>query len=88
MALIILMHKCVVKDQAELMMAGMGEPCRLQDPLAVRSDRGGAGGHEIDGRIATLVDALGALASRCAAMRRVSSNQTLCHSPLHHCQTM
>jgi hypothetical protein len=69
-------------------MAQAAAACRLQDHLAVRSDRGGAGGHEIDGRIATLVDALGALASRSAAMRRVSSDETPCHTPLHHRQTM
>ena len=53
------------------MMAEAAEECRLQDHLEREVNRGGECDHETDGGIATLVDDLGVLPSRYAAMHRV-----------------
>lgn len=63
-------------------MAEAVEACRLQDHLERLANRGDECDQDTDGRSATLVDALGVLPSRCAAL----SDVTPCHTPLHRGQ--
>jgi hypothetical protein len=64
-------------------MAETAEACRLQDHLEREVNRGDECDHETDGRIATLMDALCVLPSRCAAMRRVIRRDPGC-DPMPH----